>query len=367
MEKNNIAIVLNKQRASKKGEYPLRIRTTIKREVTYYKTGIMVTQDQWDGFKIINHPSKVLLNTLLRNKLNLLERDLLEFAITGKDMLIVKKNITLTFNEYAVKKIKGWTGSYSTDTIKHRWHFLGRVNECLPGIKLIDITSDCLLVVEKYCRKLGNSKNTVVSYTKFIKTIINAAVSDKIIASSPLINATCIKYKNPLRQSVTVEELNELEIFADNLENTKFLRTVASYFILSSYCGLRYSDIKAFNGIENDKIFILTEKTGQPVSMIATPQIKASVARLIKKIPSNQKCNDALKTIFDRLKIKKNITFHCARHSFGCNYMLHGGRLEVLQRLMGHASIKTTAIYGKISDVISNKEMIKVWGEAKIA
>ena len=366
MEKNNITVVINKQRANKNGEYPLRIRTTIKREVSYYPTGIMITLNQWDGSKIINHQSKGLLNTLLRNKVNALEQELLEIAITGKDILHLKKNMSLTFNDYATKKIKGWAGSYGKDTIKHRWHFLGRVNECLPNIKLMEISNDSLMSVEYYCRSLGNSNNTIVSYTKFIKTIINAAVADNIIPSNPL-NANCVKYKNPLRQSLTVQELNNFEIFADDLKNSEFLRNVASHFILSAYCGLRYADIRAFTGILNDKILVQTEKTGQVVSIIATDQIKTSAARIIKKIPSNQKCNDALKTIADRLKINKLITFHCARHSFGCNYMLHGGRLEVLSRLMGHSSIKTTAIYGKISDVISNGEMLQVWEKAKIA
>ena len=366
MNKNNITAVINKQRANKKGEYPLRIRTTIKREISYYPTGIMLSLDQWDGVKIINHANKVLLNTLLRNKLNAIERNLLEFEITGKDNLLSKKNLSLTFNEFATKKITGWASSYGKDTIKHRWHFLGRVNECLPGIKLMDIDIETLTTIENFCRNLGNSNNTITSYTKFVKTIVNAAVADKIIPVSPLLGAKGVKYVNPLRQSLTIDELNSFESFADNVEHTKFLRNVAAHFILSAYCGLRYADIKTYNGVQNGKILLQTSKTGQVVSIYATDQIKASSERLVHKIPSNQKCNDALKTICDRLKIKKLITFHCARHSFGCNYMLHGGRIEVLSRLMGHSTIKTTSIYAKISDVISNGEMRKVWDSARI-
>ena len=48
--------------------------------------------------------------------------------------------------------------------------------------------------------------------------------------------------------------------------------------------------------------------------------------------------------------IKKHITFHCARHTFATLALTNGADLYVIQKLLGHSEIKTTAIYTKIID-----------------
>lgn len=48
--------------------------------------------------------------------------------------------------------------------------------------------------------------------------------------------------------------------------------------------------------------------------------------------------------------ITKHISFHCARHTFGCLQVEAGTNLMVIQRLMGHKNFSTTEIYAKMSD-----------------
>jgi site-specific recombinase XerD len=48
--------------------------------------------------------------------------------------------------------------------------------------------------------------------------------------------------------------------------------------------------------------------------------------------------------------ITKDITFHCARHTFAVLQMTLGAELFTLQKLLGHSDIKTTQIYAKIID-----------------
>jgi integrase len=46
-----------------------------------------------------------------------------------------------------------------------------------------------------------------------------------------------------------------------------------------------------------------------------------------------------------RAKIHKRVTAHAFRHGFATMYLLAGGNLRELQRLMGHANMETTEIY----------------------
>jgi site-specific recombinase XerD len=58
------------------------------------------------------------------------------------------------------------------------------------------------------------------------------------------------------------------------------------------------------------------------------------------------------KVIGKKVKIKTNITTYTLRHTFSVDYMEKDGRIEDLQKYLGHSNLKTTQIYGKISKLI---------------
>ena len=65
---------------------------------------------------------------------------------------------------------------------------------------------------------------------------------------------------------------------------------------------------------------------------------------------SNQKANSYLKEIADLCGIKKNITFHCLRHSFASLITLEAGvPIETISRMLGHSDITTTQVYARVT------------------
>ena len=67
--------------------------------------------------------------------------------------------------------------------------------------------------------------------------------------------------------------------------------------------------------------------------------------------------NRELKFIAKACNVKKHLTFHVSRHSFATNYLIQGGRVENLQKILGHSSIRETMIYVHIVDSITNKDV----------
>lgn len=66
-------------------------------------------------------------------------------------------------------------------------------------------------------------------------------------------------------------------------------------------------------------------------------------------ITTNQQCNRDLKRIAAKARIKKNITFHLARHTFATTITLSNNiPIETVSTMMGHANISTTQIYAKV-------------------
>lgn len=68
-------------------------------------------------------------------------------------------------------------------------------------------------------------------------------------------------------------------------------------------------------------------------------------------IISNQKLNAYLKEIADVCGIKKNLTFHLARHTFATTTTLAKGvPIETVSKMLGHTNIETTQIYARITN-----------------
>jgi site-specific recombinase XerD len=73
---------------------------------------------------------------------------------------------------------------------------------------------------------------------------------------------------------------------------------------------------------------------------------------------SNQKLNAYLKEMADICEISKPMTMHIARHTFATTVLLANGvSMEATSKMLGHKSIKTTQIYGKIVERRVSDEM----------
>lgn len=76
---------------------------------------------------------------------------------------------------------------------------------------------------------------------------------------------------------------------------------------------------------------------------------------------SNQKLNAYLKELADICDIHKPMTMHIARHTFATTVLLANGvSMEATSKMLGHSSIKTTQIYGKIVESRVGAEMDKL-------
>lgn len=78
------------------------------------------------------------------------------------------------------------------------------------------------------------------------------------------------------------------------------------------------------------------------------------------KLPiiSLQRYNLDLKQIQFRIGIKKNLTSHMARHTFATTITLANDvPIEIVSRMLGHTSIRTTQIYAKVLNSSIEKHM----------
>lgn len=73
---------------------------------------------------------------------------------------------------------------------------------------------------------------------------------------------------------------------------------------------------------------------------------------------SNQVMNKSLKLIGELCDIRKNLTFHVARHTFATTVTLENNvPIETISKLLGHTKIATTMIYAKVVQTKIGKDM----------
>jgi integrase/recombinase XerD len=59
----------------------------------------------------------------------------------------------------------------------------------------------------------------------------------------------------------------------------------------------------------------------------------------------------------------EKISCHIARHTYATLSLTQGVPIEVLQKTLGHADIKTTMVYAKVIDEYKDRVILEAWNK----
>lgn len=232
--------------------------------------------------------------------------------------------------------------------------------------------------LRSYVPKSGQSKignNTAMKHIKRLRRMVTLAYRMEWIDRDPFVNFK-IKIEKKEREFLTGEELKSIESLSSKIER---LVVVRDLFIFSCYTGISYSDIvrlttlNIVKGIDGHSwISGKRIKTGTPFKIPLLPKASILVDKyeddfrtsnndnLLPKL-SNQKLNSYLKEIADHCGIRKNLTFHMARHTFATTVTLTNGvPIETVSKLLGHTKLVTTQIYARVVEHKVSQDMEKL-------
>lgn len=378
-----ILFYVKKDKKKANGNYPIMCRITVNSEASRFNTKVDIAPENWDGKagRAIGRSTEIARkNSLLdeiKASLHRIYHDIQrQDTVTAEKM----KNEFLGFSEshetllnlFAkhnedVKALVGISKSAATYqkyevTRKHLASFIqSKYN--LSDISLKSISNMFINDFEVYLMTTGGcNHNTTAKFMQFFKRIVLIARNNALITGDPFANYK-IRLKRVDRGYLTEEEINKIlkKKFA-----TKRLEHVRDIFIFSCFTGLAYIDVKnltqdnirtSFDG----SIWVMTKRQKTDISvdvpLMKIPQMilekyKGELPNgMILPILSNQKMNSYLKEIGDLCGIKKNLTFHLARHTFATTTTLAKGiPIETVSKMLGHTNIETTQIYARITN-----------------
>ena len=226
---------------------------------------------------------------------------------------------------------------------------------------------------EFYLRSVRKcSNNTAVKYIKNFGKIIRICLANGWISTNPFLN-----YKAKVR---TVERVflseEELQRMAAKEFASERLAQVRDIFLFSCFTGLAYVDVQQLKraeiikGIDGEQwICKNRQKTDIPSRIPLLPTALQIVNKYwehpqcvyngkVLPVLSNQKMNAYLKEIGELCNIRKQLTFHTARHTFATTVtLLNGVPMESVSKMLGHTNLRTTQHYAKILDIKVSDDM----------
>ena len=185
---------------------------------------------------------------------------------------------------------------------------------------------------------------------------INEAWKDEIITFNPNHAVEMPKGEQKQKEFLTLPELQALY-------NTPCTNdTVKRISLFSALTGLRHSDCVGlrWENITDGKspsVKFNQQKTKNsvylPISVEALQlcgKRKNENDSIFEEVNNSQFCNAIIEEWVKKAGIKKEITFHCFRHTFATLQLTQGTDIYTVSKMLGHADVKTTQIYAQIVD-----------------
>lgn len=213
--------------------------------------------------------------------------------------------------------------------------------------------------LNKAKRKDGKplANNSKASYFAKFRASLSEAVKEKIIYGNPAVETGNYKTVESQREYLTLDEVRKLaqtECRYDVLKRA---------FLFSCLTGLRWSDVNNLKWCDVQQInngwrihFKQQKTKGQQYLDInqQARDLMQDVGKSDEKVFIGLRYSDymnvALQMWVLKAGIAKQITFHCARHTFAVLQLTLGTEIYTLSKMLGHSELKTTQIYAKIVD-----------------
>ncbi len=271
-----------------------------------------------------------------------------------------KINFIVYFADLTEKR-KESTGNYGNwDSVyKHLVNFAGN------KVPFADINAEWLERFKDYLAKEARTKsntslsqNSCYSYYNKVRACLKQAMKDKIIIYNPAIEIEGFTQAETQREYLTLEELKKLA------KTECKIPVLKSAFMFSTLTGLRWSDINKllwkevqYSDEQGWYIRFKQQKTNgvetlpvseQAINLIGKPGDPEE--RVFKGLKYSAHHNTVLFKWVVKAGIHKEITFHCARHTYATLQLTLGTDIYTVSKLLGHKEIKTTQVYAKIID-----------------
>jgi len=385
----SVSVVLDKREArkTKDGQYRVRIKVYSYYQTEYYKTGALLTTEQWNELAATRKPPlvrerekiRLMFEKCIHYVEKALQRGRFSFDTFSK-MMGVGNSIEKSINVAFQNKIKQLSNEHRVGTASAYAAALNSFEKFAGNsISFSKITIDWLKKYEQKQLENGLSATTVGIYLRSLRSVINDAIrNDDFPQNAYPFGQGKYEIPSTTGRKLALKLADVQRVVNFDCENNETLQRYLDLWTFSYLCnGANFNDILRLRheNIVAQEIYFFRGKTAsttkdlKEIAVFLHPKLK----KIIKKwgtptskpkdyifpyltggeTPLEEKAiiadvikrtNKRMKHISEQLKLPK-ITTYTARHSFATVLKRSGANIAFISESLGHSDLKTTENY----------------------
>ena len=375
MENVSLRIIFDQKSKTKKNPklkamIHIEVRDKNTNKKTYIPTDVKILDEQYttDG-SIINskHPNSAILRKKVQSVYNRIEAFVLsEKCEKFEDVANWNKGedeTTINIVDFINADLR--RRDVSLTVIEYNNSFIKRLEEYGKMITFKDITYNRIEEFDTLLRKYIKSSPTLYKRHSLFKGYIEKAMRKGLADNNPYDDFQLKKGKSKDPVYLIESEVKKIMDYQPKGLTKDSIERVRDLFVFQCFTGLAYTDLKDFR---EDKIVTINNeeqirgtrmKTGVPYVILLLPQAKAILEKYDYELPiiSNQKYNQYLGTLIERVEIDKEVSTHTARHTFATYLINKGVSIEAIPKIMGHTDMKQSLLYARMLGSTAINEM----------
>ncbi len=222
-----------------------------------------------------------------------------------------------------------------------------------------------LKTVRKCCH------NTTTKYLANFKKIVRIALANGWMKKDPFAQ---IRFHLDEVEREFLEK-QELKTLLSKKISIPRLAQIRDIFCFCCFTGLAFSDVKQLKSehlVTDINGMVWIRKTRQKTKNMCNIPLLDEANKILDRykdhpycqtqgvllpVCSNQKMNMYLKELADICGIRKNLSTHCARHTFATLTLASGATIDNVAKMLGHANVNMTRHYAKVLDSSIMRDM----------
>jgi site-specific recombinase XerD len=206
-----------------------------------------------------------------------------------------------------------------------------------------------------YLSSLGLSSTSINAILSAVKSFYDFLLDEELVKGNPFVSKK-LRVKEPDKKPAFLTE-KELKKVKEAIE--RLPKHIQLAFETMLWTGLRVSEVVSLTGedvIKEDKKVLLRVRFGKGVKERIVPVIDRSLAKKLIKLSKQKRTSSlfgvsagTLKDYAYKVKKTTGINFHThrLRHTLATKLLAKGIGIDVVQKILGHASINTTRRYAE--------------------
>lgn len=376
----SLKIRLLDYKQNNEGRHPIVLQVIKDRKRKLLYLGYYAYAKEWDHKENLpnsKHPNSARLKVVIRKKLNVAERAILDFddrdkPYTAQDVIdeVAERKDSSTFREFTELTIAKFKrlGNYGNARVYQNTLNVFNASLDEAEIYFYQIDYKCIQGFEEYLIEKESKINTISNHLRTLRAIYNRAIKEGITREEyyPFKNYK-IKSEKTQKRAISKDDINKIRDL--DLKDRPDLIMARDFFLFSFYNrGMSFIDIALLKvkNIQKDHINYTRKKTGQHFSIKISdlsemiikqysdlqdpdsyvfPIIKRKGYEDLDYRNAMRLMNKKLKKIGEKVDISAPLTTYVSRHSWATIGKRSGIPIAVISEGLGHETEETTQIY----------------------